>query len=365
VDLLCTGRLTQTALAQKNIPVAFSRYKQSEILIRDSAVNISFKKLHYKFLLQAPSTYKHINWFKDIAARAKSIDSIIYRKQQEAMLKSLAVNEESENEIFKLKNLQIIQHKKQKFYTGIIVALIVTSLGALVWYRVRKFYNREFEGQKSYFEKQGAVEEERTRMAQELHDGLGSMLSGIKHSFSAIKNEMHLDNQQEINFSNTINKLNQAIGEIRSISHSMAPGNLLHSGIEDALMDYCNNSSQPAGLKIKFEGINLQNLQLKEEQAFHILRIVQELIQNITKHAHAKNAIVQLSLNNNLLYLTIEDDGIGFDLHKTKLKAGIGLNNIKSRLKIINGKMDIKSALAKGTSVFIEITCTSVMPNNT
>ena len=206
-------------------------------------------------------------------------------------------------------------------------------------------------------EKELAIEQERTRLAMELHDGLGSMLSGIKHSFSAIKNQLDLNETQEINFNVNIDKLNESVREIRTISHSMASGTLLQSGLEDSLRDYCRYLSSPGGLKISFEALSMEKKKFNEDQAFHVFRIVQELLQNIIKHSDAAQAIVQVSYNANRLYLTVEDDGKGFEIKEAISKSGLGLKNIQSRVKILNGKMDVRTAAGKGSSIFIEIPC--------
>ena len=96
-------------------------------------------------------------------------------------------------------------------------------------------------------------------------------------------------------------------------------------------------------------------MQLTEEQTFHIFRIVQELLQNVIKHAHAANTIVQISYNAKRLYLTVEDDGKGFDMETAKKKNGMGLKNIETRVKILKGRIDFQTA--SGTSVLIEIPC--------
>lgn len=201
---------------------------------------------------------------------------------------------------------------------------------------------------------QKAIEQEQIRLARELHDGLGSMLSGIKHSFSSIKNNMHLDNKQDVDFEASIEKLNISIKEIRNISHSMMDADsLLQDGLINALREYCRSLSKPGTLKVNFEEVALENMVLKDEQTFHVFRIVQELIQNILKHAQATEVIVQLSKNNNELNMTVEDNGKGFDINNVALKKGIGLKNVADRLKIIKSKMDIKSSSENGTSIFI------------
>jgi signal transduction histidine kinase len=194
-------------------------------------------------------------------------------------------------------------------------------------------------------------------MARELHDGLGSMLSGIKHSFSAMKNDMDLNESQQTLFHSNIDKLNESIKELRNISHSIASDNLQHNGLVNSLKDYCNTVTQPGVLNIAFSALDTENMLLTEEQAFHVFRIVQELINNIIKHSGAANAIVQVSCNSNRMYVTVEDNGKGFVLEEGLKNKGMGLKNIESRIKILKGKMDYRTKTNEGTSVLMEITC--------
>jgi signal transduction histidine kinase/ligand-binding sensor domain-containing protein len=233
--------------------------------------------------------------------------------------------------------------------------LVIILTGFLIWFIIRSYYLRKLEKEKAALDKQHAIEQERTRLARELHDGLGSMLSGIKHSFSAIKNNVSLDEKQAINFDRSIEKLNTSIKEIRNISHSMMDSDsLLRDGLINALKDYCRNINNPSTFVVIFEAIAVDNLLLKEEQAFHILRITQELIQNIIKHAKASKVIVQIHSNLGKLHLTVEDNGVGFDSTKINMKKGIGFKNIQARLKITHGLIDVQSIIGKGTSIYIQ-----------
>jgi two-component system NarL family sensor kinase len=96
---------------------------------------------------------------------------------------------------------------------------------------------------------------------------------------------------------------------------------------------------------------------LTEDQAFHSFRIIQELLQNILKHSGASNAIVQISYNHNRLYITVEDDGKGFEIGDDGNRKGMGLKNIENRIKILKGKMDYRTTASDGTSVLMEIPC--------
>jgi signal transduction histidine kinase len=235
--------------------------------------------------------------------------------------------------------------------------LLVAAIALAVWYLIKTYYTQKLEKEKTELEKQNAIEQERIRMARELHDGLGSMLSGIKHSFSAMRNDMVLDDKQQTQFHSNIDKLNESIKELRNISHSIASENLLHNGLENALRDFCNTITQPGVLNIAYSALNTEHMELTEEQAFHIFRIVQELINNAIKHSGATNAIVQISFNSNRLYITVEDNGRGFILEEGIKNKGMGLKNIESRIKILKGKMDYRTTPEEGTSVLLEIPC--------
>lgn len=233
--------------------------------------------------------------------------------------------------------------------------LLLSGLAFLTTWIIRDFYKRKLEREKAILENEQAIERERTRMARELHDGLGSMLSGIKHSFNALQNQLNLDQTQQTSFDANIYKLNESIRELRNITHRMASDSMLKYGLENSLKDYCKNMSQPGGLTIIFTSVGTAGLALKEDKAFHLFRIVQELLQNIIKHASATEALVQLSLTGDQLHITVEDNGTGFNPSDKDDHPGIGLKNIAARISLLKGKSDFQSSPERGTSVMIEV----------
>lgn len=237
--------------------------------------------------------------------------------------------------------------------------LLIASAIALAWWLIRNYYRSKLQRQRVIMEKEIAIEQERTKMARELHDGLGSMLSGIKHSFAAMTQQIPLDNRQKHVFDSNVDKLNETIRELRNISHNMASDSLLKYGLENSLRDYCRNMSLFAGIPITFTALQLEELSLPEEKSMHIFRIIQELFQNIIKHAAAKQVVMQLSHNNGRLYVTVEDDGKGFDLGEVSRGDGIGLKNIESRVRLLQGELDIQTAPGKGTSVLVALPVSS------
>ncbi|MBT1704634.1 tetratricopeptide repeat-containing sensor histidine kinase [Chryseosolibacter indicus] len=197
-------------------------------------------------------------------------------------------------------------------------------------------------------------EEERSRLARDIHDGLGSVLSSVKHTLSSIKGDVTITGDHVSVFTRSIDMIDFSISELRRIAHNMMPEALIRFGLNEALQDFCNNLTTP-DFKVEFISINmLRRFDNSKEIAAY--RIVQELITNTLRHAAATEVIVQLIKNGNLISLTVEDNGKGFDSASLKTCKGAGWANIYNRVDYLNGKIDFDSKLGSGTSVIIEFT---------
>jgi signal transduction histidine kinase/uncharacterized protein HemY len=196
-------------------------------------------------------------------------------------------------------------------------------------------------------------EDERSRMAQDLHDGLGGMLSGVKLTLGAMKGNIILSEESGRLFTKAFEQLDSSIGEMRRVAHNMMPEALVKLGLQQALQDYCNGINESQQLVVNCEFHGLEN-RLEPSAEIIVYRIVQELINNIIKHADAGKVLVQVMKNDAELNITIEDDGKGFNAEEALLNKGAGLKNIQSRVDYLKGTMDIKSARGKGTSVQID-----------
>ncbi|WP_348075099.1 sensor histidine kinase [Flavobacterium sp.] len=194
-------------------------------------------------------------------------------------------------------------------------------------------------------------EAERTRLARDLHDGLGGMLSGVKFQLNTMKGNVILSEENALTFTKSITQLDNAISEMRRVAHNMMPEALLKFGLNETLQNYCDSISENSGLNVAFQSFGLEN-RLDQTVEIVIYRIVQELLNNTLKHANASQSHIQLSRNNNTISLTVEDNGKGFNINLVK-KEGIGLANIQHRVDYLKGKMDVQSD-KKGTSTHIE-----------
>jgi signal transduction histidine kinase len=198
-------------------------------------------------------------------------------------------------------------------------------------------------------------EQERTRLARDLHDGLGGILSGIKYSFNAMKGNLVMTPENTEAFERSMDMLDSSIKEMRRVAHNMMPEALVKFGLDVALKDFCNGINQSGVLKVNYQSIGMEGTSLDQTTSITIYRIVQELINNTIKHAAAKTAIVQVSKANDIISITVEDDGKGFNPQILQGARGIGWNNIQSRIDYLKGRIDVRSNPGEGTSVQIEL----------
>ncbi len=263
----------------------------------------------------------------------------------------------------KIQQLQIARKNTLNYVlAGSALALIVISLLGYRNYRSKQKLQQqriaELETQQQLTATEAVLkgeEQERTRLAKDLHDGLGGMLSGIKFSMNSMKGNLIMTPENAQAFERSMDMLDSSIKEMRRVAHNMMPEALVKFGLDTALKDFCNDINQSGALKINYQSIGLENGGIEQTTAITIYRIVQELINNTMKHAAATTAIVQVTKSNNQIAVTVEDDGNGFDPVILQGAKGIGWTNIQSRVDFLKGTLDVQSAAGKGTSVHIEL----------
>jgi signal transduction histidine kinase len=201
-------------------------------------------------------------------------------------------------------------------------------------------------------ENQQIVETERSRLAKDLHDGLGGLLSGIKLTLSGVADKVPEKNI--LLFTKANNQLDTAIREMRRVAHNMMPEALLKFGLGEAIQDYCDGINESNLVKMKYTQIgSLQGLTQSAEIVLY--RIIQELTNNALKHAAGKNIFIQITKHPRGITVTVEDDGNGFDTAAIPAGDGQGIKNVQSRIDYLKGSIDIKSEKGNGTSINIEI----------
>lgn len=204
----------------------------------------------------------------------------------------------------------------------------------------------------------GGQEKERKRIAEDLHDNLGSVLATLKLHFENLKinREKKKINQEEL-FDKTESLIDQAYLKVRSIAHAKNAGVIANQALLIALQIMAEKISLADKIKIEVVHFGL-NERLENSLEITIFRIIQELITNIIKHADAKNATINISLYDKNLNIIIEDDGKGFDINKVDLKEGMGISSIKTRVKHLNGTFNIDATPGKGSSIILDIPIT-------
>ena len=276
---------------------------------------------------------------------------------------------QKENDIKQLeaeKKLQQVSIERKNFINILLlVAAVVIIIISLLVYR--NYNNRqklqqqrisELETEKKLTATEAVLkgeEQERTRLAKDLHDGLGGMLSGIKYSLNTMKGNLIMTPDTANAFNRSIDMLDSSIQEMRRVAHNMMPEALVKFGLDTALKDFCADINLSGALQVNYQSLGLQNTAIEQTTAITIYRMVQELINNTIKHAKATNAIVQLTKTNDDISVTVEDDGKGFDTNLLQQSKGIGWSNIQNRVDFLKGKLDVNSS-DKGTSVLIELT---------
>jgi signal transduction histidine kinase len=258
--------------------------------------------------------------------------------------------------------------RKNIWIAGIIITVIVTTAVLIAVYRSYRNKQRMQAKQIEILEQQQEIlnqkqeihrlrammqgeEKERTRIARELHDGIGGMLSAVKMNLNAVKNQ-HPELSAIKGLDNVMQMLQDTTAEVRKTAHNLMPDILVRHKLSEALRIYCDHINMGNELYVV--------LQLHGEiDAFDksidllVYRTVQELLQNIVKHAQASHAVVQIIRNGDELHLIVEDNGIGFDVRKQA--EGYGLQNLQFRIQALQGSISIESAREVGTTIFIKL----------
>jgi two-component system NarL family sensor kinase len=336
----------------------------------DSGVVVAYKDSSVDAIGNLYQTYTKLYYaqskFKEAGQYLFKYDSLVSAANLEELnfyAEDLEAKYETEKKEAQIK-LQQASIKQKNTLNYILISsaggLLIISLLSYRNYRNRQKLQQqrisELETEKQLLATQSLLkgqEDERSRLAKDLHDGLGGLLSGVKLQLGAMKGNLILSEEHGHAFNNALNKLDDSISEMRRVAHNMMPEALINLGLEQALNDYCDglSASQPFTINCEFYG-----LEQRMEPSIEIVvyRIVQELLNNAVKHANATIILAQVIRRENNLAITIEDNGKGFDTAQLDKMRTAGLRNIYSRVNYLHGQIDIQSVPDKGTSVHID-----------
>lgn len=315
--------------------------------------------------------YTYMRSFADLK------DSILNERRVNAIsnisIKYEAKEKASEIKLLEMDKIQAQeQNKRQRsalFILGGSLLLLMIGLYYIVkFYRDRLSAARIIESQKEEINSQKikeledamqissmesmitGQEVERERIAKDLHDSLGGLLSTVKLQVDKANNCS--TDELDAELSHATELLDIAVSEVRTISQDLQPGALKRLGLVPALNDLVNRYRSKSGPEVIFQHYGLPK-QFDQNFSLDIYRIIQELLNNALKHAQASEILIQLNLEANDIVILVDDDGIGFDAQK-KYKS-MGLENIRSRVNYLKGTIDIDSRINKGTSFMIHI----------
>ncbi|HWS00295.1 MAG TPA: sensor histidine kinase [Prolixibacteraceae bacterium] len=407
-DELISGNLSNMGniySGQKSYPEAIRLYRES-LEIRErlgdlKGISSSLSRLgtsytetgRYKEALQALT--RSLNIARKIAvheeetsaliglARLKALtnqhDSAFYFMQQYIAMKDSAYDERIRQQILELQtryeneklaqDLELAKHDKEyaeimliqkKTQLLLILFILISLTGAAIFFFYRHQQRQKAtaaaekirENEARLYAVLEGQEEERRRIARELHDGLGQTLTAIRLNYQALALKLTSSDQLP-DITKVESMLDSASSEVRSISHQMMPKELEQFGLIAAVEGTLNLVLAPTPIQYTFEHSGFQE-RLGNQSELVLFRVLQELVNNVIKHSGADLLHVRLLRRTNHAVLNLTDNGIGFDVHKHE-KKGIGLLNIAGRIDGINGHLHFESEPGKGTTVTIRI----------
>jgi len=180
---------------------------------------------------------------------------------------------------------------------------------------------------------------------------LGGLFSTIKMQLSTLKHEEKSLETNEL-FQKSYELVDTASVEVRRIAHNMMPEVLIKLGMIQALQELCNSINAGKLLSVSMQSYGMEQ-RLNASTEMMLFRIVQELLNNIIKHAYASEAIIQFNRDGQRLSVTVEDNGRGFNLENSSGKKA-GLESVKSRVNYLNGKLSIDSEKEIGTTILMD-----------
>jgi len=295
------------------------------------------------------------NYFQRYQEAIQGYSNETYQKS----LSEMEVKYETEK-----KELQIAALEKQKqlyIWLGVAGAIILLIALAFAFMRYRLAVSRrklaEGESRRLEQEKQlvavratlDGEAAERTRLAKDLHDGLGGMLSAVKLNLPQVKGDALLEAVDVSRFRTALGMLDDSIQELRRVAHHMMPESLLRYGLKVSLTDFC--AAIPTA-DFHYFG---DEARLDGKIEIMVYRCIHELVNNALKHAEATQINVQLVQEHDRISFTVQDNGKGFD--RQTVSEGMGLRNIRQRVDAFQGKLDIYSS-PDGTEVHVELELT-------
>lgn len=348
---------------QNSFDKAIEEYNQSNII----AINMKFADLllsNYRELAIITEKKGDYSQSLDYYKKQAALKDSIYSGEKMKQIEQLNAKYQTEKKEQQLKLQQTQISRKNFLLLGISIASALLVLFGFTFHRKRQLQNKmmlqtEVMKQQDIAARAviNAEENERKRIAADLHDGVGQMMSAAKMNLSAFENEISFkDDSQKMSFDRLIGLVDESCKEIRSVSHQMMPNALLKSGLASAVKEFIDKiDNRILKINLHAEGLN-ERLDSNTETVLY--RVIQECVNNVIKHSGADNLDISLIRDADGIAATVEDNGRGFNTSDKQKFEGIGLKNIRSRVEFLKGSVDFDSSPGKGTLVAIHIPVT-------
>lgn len=348
-----TANKYDLALEKINLAESIATENNMEFVLDGIYIN----KAHYLYNLKDyKRAYEHLLKGHNLGDSLRGIEIKTHINELEKKYETI----EKEQKILKL-----TQRVRQNTWTtiGLIGLILALFILAYIWLNNVRYKNKILEQEKEKIQKDQKIqatasiiqgqEEERHRLAKDLHDGLGGILSGLRYTLDNVSKNLRPSTDNSKTLVGAIEMLDMAIAEMRKVSHNMMPESLKRFGLDETLKDYVARLNASLPMKIHYQSYYYH----KSDQALeiNIYRILQEIINNAVKHAEASDLFIQLDYKDENINITAEDNGKGFDTSDASKMNGMGLKNIANRVKYMNGVWELNSTPGQGTLIVIEI----------
>lgn len=249
----------------------------------------------------------------------------------------------------------LIQQKNTSIKIWLLIGAVLLIIGLVYLYQVKKSQAQKIK--LLYQENENAIlnalmngeEKERIRISRELHDGVAAMIGATQMSLQSLP--FISDEKKQEQLDKLADLVSKTHTEVRRVAHDLLPITLENEGLVPAIQQFSGELNAVGALQIQVQNELPDEYPIPKRTELMLYRMVQELINNVMKHAHATNAWIHLSANHQELKIEVKDNGVGFN----KAQENQGLKSIRERLKVINGQIQISSAIPNGTSVVIRI----------
>lgn len=352
--------LAEIYFKMKNYDKAIEHFLRSnDIALRMNYVDIlpfNFKLIYQSY--QAKQEYdKAIEYVQLYDLYKDSVFNISRNKQ----IEELSIQYETQKNKSLIQEQEFAIERKNYMLGGAATLLAAGGFIASLYYR-RNRLKQQNEIQKVIMLQQEqaakaiieAEEEERQRIARDLHDGVGQMMSAVRMNLSVLEDRtLFRSKQQKDDFERIVGLVDDSCKELRTVSHNMMPNSLIKNSLSTAIRNFIDKLDKNAlNVQLYTEGLD-QRVDMSIESVFY--RVIQECVNNVIKHAKSDKLDISIIREQNIISATIEDNGVGFDAKDISNFEGIGLKNIITRVQYLHGTVEFDSAPGQGTVIVIHI----------